>query len=205
MPRECLDPPPPYNTEKPRVVLVHGIHAREGTSNVRKLVPYFEAKGFEVLVFEYGWLGVIGARWRNPGIARHLASVMRTADHLVCHSNGATLAWLAMENHGMRCARVSLIAPALDSDKILQGSPFTDVYYNGCDHVVWFARLLVDHAWGSMGRDGCELSGRGMHNVDVANHAALPRICGHLEYFEPHILPRFAPWLVRRHLDYLAA
>lgn len=201
--------PPPYRVsmhvnKKPRVVLVHGIHTKEGTSNVRKLVPYFEAEGFDVLVFEYGWLGVLGARWRNPGIARRLASVVRPSDHLVCHSNGATVAWMAMENHSMRCERASLIAPALDSDEVLYGAWHTDVYHNACDHVVWFARLLIHHAWGSMGRDGATNvlhHALGMHNIDVANHAGMPQICGHLEYFEPHVLPRFAPWLVRRHLE----
>ncbi len=191
-------------TIKPRVVLVHGIHAREGTSNVRKLVPYFEAQGFEVLVFEYGYVGVIDARFRNPGIARRLAEVVRPDDHLVCHSNGATVAWIAMHKLGMRCLKVSLIAPALDDDKVMERATWTDVYYNRCDHVVWFARLLWHHAWGSMGRDGCTNADgirMGMCNIDVVNHAGLPKICGHLEYFEPYILPRLGPWLVKRHLE----
>lgn len=190
--------------QKPRVVLVHGIHTKEGTSNIRRLKPYFEAQGFRVLVFEYGYLSVLRARWENPGIARNLAATVRRDDHLVCHSNGATVAWLAMRDHGMRCLKLSLIAPALDDDKVMTGASWTSVYYNACDHVVWFARLLWRHAWGSMGRDGCtNVDGLrlGMHNIDVANHAALPQICGHLEYFEPHILPRFAPWLVGRHLE----
>lgn len=191
-------------SRQPRVVLVHGIHSREGTTNMRRLIPYFEQAGFRVTVFEYGWLSVLRARWVNPGIARRLASVVRESDHLVCHSNGAAVAWLAMKRHGMKCRHVSLIAPALDADKILNGAIWTDVYHNACDHVVWFARLLWHHAWGAMGRDGYTNADglrRGMHNIDVANHAGLPVICGHLEYFQPHILPTFAPWLVRRHLE----
>lgn len=189
---------------QPHVVLVHGLHRREGTTNMRRLVPYFEAQGFRVTVFEYGWLGVLRARWANPGIARRLASVVSESDHLVCHSNGAAVAWLAMRNHGMRCRRISLIAPALDSDKVLEGAIRTDVYFNGCDHVVLAARLLWHHAWGSMGRDGCTRGSApalGIFNIDVANHAALPRICGHLEYFEPYILPQLGPWLVGRHKE----
>ncbi len=190
--------------QQPRVVLVHGIHAREGTSHIRQLKPYFEAQGFRVLVFEYGFLSVLRARWANPRIARTLAAVVHRDDHLVCHSNGCTIAWLAMRDHAMKCVKLSLIAPALDDDETTPGATWTSVYHNACDHVVWFSRLLWRHAWGSMGRDGCtNVDGMrlGMHNIDVANHAGLPQICGHLEYFEPHILPRFAPWLVRRHLE----
>lgn len=190
--------------QKPRVVIVHGIHTREGTTNMRRLVPYFKAAGFDVLLFEYGYLSVIRARFANPGIAERLADVVRPDDHLVCHSNGATVAWLAMHKLGMRCRHVSLIAPALDDNKLMEHATWTDVYYNRCDHVVWFSRLWWRHAWGSMGRDGCTHADgirQGMCNIDVANHAGLPQICGHLEYFEPHILPRLGPWLVRRHLE----
>lgn len=189
---------------RPRVVLIHGIYAQEGTSHIRQLKPYFEAAGFEVVVFEYGFISALQTYFRNPGIARRLAALVRPDDHLVCHSNGATIAWLAMKKHDMRCLKVSLIAPALDDDKVLPGATWTDVYHNRCDHVVWVARLFIRHAWGSMGRDGCtNVDGlrMGMHNIDVANHAGLPRICGHLQYFEPYILPRLGPWLVRRHLE----
>lgn len=189
---------------QPHVVLVHGIHSAEGTTNMRRMVPFFEQAGFRVTVFEYGWMGVLQARWKNPGIARRLAALVRESDHLVCHSNGAAIAWLAMRNHGMKCRRISLIAPALDADKIFQGAIWADVYHNACDHVVWLARLLWWHAWGSMGRDGClhpVPAIFGHTNIDVANHAALPKICGHLEYFEPYILPRLGPWMVRRHLE----
>lgn len=189
--------------KKPRVVLVHGIHAKEGTSHIRQLKPYFEAAGFDVLVFEYGFMSVPGARWRNPDIAWRLADVVRPEDHIVCHSNGACIVWLAMRDHGMRCQLASLIAPALDDDKRPKGAIWTDVYYNRCDDVVWFARLLWWHAWGSMGRDGCTDPmgpAHGVFNLDVAGHAGLPTICGHLEYFQPHILPTFAPFLVGRHV-----
>lgn len=187
---------------RPRVVLIHGIYAREGSSHIRQLQPFFEAAGFEVVVFEYGFVSALQTYFRNPGIARRLAALVRPDDHLVCHSNGAAIAWLAMRNHGMRCRHVSLIAPALDSDKWLMDAVWTDVYHNRCDHVVWLARLLWWHSWGSMGRDGCTNDSalkHGTTNIDAANHAALPTICGHLEYFEPHVLERFAPWLVKRH------
>ena len=189
---------------RPRVMLIHGIYTKEGTSHIRTLKPFFEAAGFDVVVFEYGFISALQTYFRNPGIARRLADLVRPDDHLVCHSNGATIAWLAMRKHGMRCVMASLIAPALDDDKLMQGATWTNVFHNVCDHVVWWSRLFIRHAWGSMGRDGftnADGLGMGMRNIDVANHAGLPMICGHLAYFEPHILPRFAPWLVKRHLE----
>lgn len=193
-------------TPKPRVVLVHGIYAAEGSSHIRTLKPFFEAAGFDVLVFEYGFVSAFQSYFKNPGIARRLAALVRRDDHLVCHSNGAAIAWLAMKKHGMTCLKLSLVAPALDADKITAAATWTDVYHNHCDHVVAIARLFIRHAWGAMGRDGCTNADglrQGMCNIDVANHAGLPEICGHLEYFEPHILPRFAAWLVKRHLERL--
>jgi hypothetical protein len=187
-----------------RVVLVHGIHTREGTTNMSRLAPWFRAAGFDVVIFEYGWVGVLRARWRNPGIARRLAAVVRPGDHLVCHSNGAVIAWLAMRDRRMECRHVSLIAPALDSNRILGGALWTDVYHNRCDHVLWLARLFRHHAWGSMGRDGCtseDAAAMGVTNIDTATHRALPEICGHLDYFAPHVLPALGPWIVQRHLE----
>lgn len=189
---------------QPNVVLVHGIHSAEGTTNMRRLIPYFESRGFRVTVFEYGWLGVIRARWKNPGIARRLAALVRESDHLVCHSNGAAVAWLAMKNHGMKCRRISLIAPALDADKRFDGAIWADIYHNRCDHVVWLSRMLWWHSWGTMGRDGYTGPNAPLHghtNIDTERHAALPTICGHLDYFAAHILPRLGPWMVRRHLE----
>lgn len=189
--------------QRPRVWLVHGIHAREGRSNVRRLVPYFQDAGFDVQVYEYGWVSVLGARWRNPGIARRLAALVEPEDHVVCHSNGAAVVWLAMRDHAMRCTMLSQIAPALDSDAWSRNAIWTDVYHNAADHVVWAARWLWWHAWGSMGRDGCTdpmAYAYGYSNIDTANHAALPRIEGHLAYFDDDILPEFGRYLAGRHV-----
>ena len=61
----------------PRVVLVHGIHAAEGTSNMLRLIDPFNRAGFMVHVFEYGFLSVLGAMFANPYHASALASFLR--------------------------------------------------------------------------------------------------------------------------------
>lgn len=179
----------------PRVILVHGIHAPEGSSNVRRLVPFFAVAGFEVAVFEYGFVGVLGARWRNPGIAQALRACLRPGDHLAGHSNGCALIWLALGLPGCPPpGPVSLIAPALDRDKCL-AAPF-DVYHNAGDGVVGLSRLLLRHAWGAMGRDGASCAWA--HNIDAAEFE--PPVSGHLGYFGEAALPLFGPLLAGRHL-----
>lgn len=186
------------------IVLIHGIHAREGESNVWRLKPYLELAGHTVEVFEYGFTSAFMARWRNPGIARRLAHQVAQqygggAD-FVCHSNGAAVLYLAMRDHGLHADRVSLINPALDSDKRLPHARHADIYYNADDAVVGLSSLLRGHVWGRMGNAGWI----GPHdpaitNIDCAAQPFLPRLSGHLDFFSPRKLDAWGPFLAKRH------
>lgn len=196
----------------PRIVLVHGIHAPEGTSHIGLLKPHLEALGFEVVLFEYGFLSALRARWANPGIAKRLAQFARPDDVVVCHSNGAAVTWLACEKYGLKLEGVALINPALDSDKLFLNTYWTDVYHNQGDDIVWWSKWLVAHAWGSMGRDGCtyelcsfELSEIGVTNIDCGNTAGLPKIDGHLDFFSTAKIAPWAAYLGRRILKNVGA
>lgn len=183
------------------IVVIHGIHAREGESNVWRLKPYLELAGHTVEVFEYGFVGALWARFANPRIARRLAEVhgAQTYDY-VCHSNGAAVLYLAMRDYGLKAGRVSLINPALDSDRVLPGAVHTDIYYNADDAVVGLASLLRGHYWGRMGNAGY----MGPHdptitNIDCAAQPFLPKLSGHLDFFGPRKLDAWGPWLAARH------
>lgn len=187
-----------------RIVVVHGIHAREGQSNVWRLKPYLELAGHAAHVFEYGFVGALWARLFNPRVARRLADFVGQFDgeplDFVCHSNGAAVLYLAMRDHGVAARRVSLINPALDADRLLPDALFTDVYYNGGDDVAWWASLLPRSVWGRMGRDGYRGAGAaGVVNIDCGHTAGMPPLDGHLDFFGPEKLDLWGRYLAIRH------
>lgn len=180
-----------------RVVLVHGINTAEGTTNLTRLATYFE--GCTVVLFEYGFLGPIRARWKNPAIARELAGWLRHNDDVVCHSNGAALLWLANQRRYAPWLRhVSLIAPALDATRCIHRADRVDVYHNADDRVVWLSQLLRRHAWGAMGRDGAAC-GNHTTNFDTLAPGWYPQVSGHLDYFQFGIYQQLGPKLAARH------
>lgn len=185
-----------------RIVVVHGIHSREGQSNVWRLKPYLQLDGHQVEVFEYGFVGALWARFANPGIARRLAGdvVLDPPADYVCHSNGAAVLYLAMRDHGLVAGRVSLINPALDSDIRLPNAAATDIYYNAGDSVVGLASLLLRHYWGRMGNAGyVGPPHAGITNIDCARTAGLPPLDGHLDFFTPGKLDAWGRYLSLRH------
>lgn len=195
-----------------RIILVHGIHAAEGQSHIGLLAPHLEALGLEVVRFEYGFLSALRARWANPGIAQRLVAIARPQDVVVCHSNGAAITWLACEKYGLKLKGVALINPALDSDKLIRLAGFMDVYHNQGDDIAWLSKWLINHAWGSMGRDGCtfkpmrtlSLSDLGVTNIDCGNTDGMSKIDGHLDFFSTAKIALWAQYLglrIRRHLE----
>lgn len=186
-----------------RVVVVHGIHAPEGQSNVWRLKPYLELHGLAPQVFEYGYMGALWARFANPGVARNLARLAESFGEpvdYVCHSNGAAVLYLAMREHGVAARRVSLINPALDAGLRLPNALFTDIYYNGGDDVAWWASLLPRSVWGRMGRDGYRGAGAaGVVNIDCGHTAGMPPLDGHLDFFGPEKLDLWGRYLAARH------
>ncbi len=185
-----------------RIVVIHGIHAREGESNVWRLKPYLEMAGHSAEVFEYGFVGALWARFANPGIARRLAAHVAIEPPLdyVCHSNGAAVLYLAMRDHGLTARRVSLINPALDSDIRLPHAQHTDIYYNADDAVVGLASLLRRHYWGRMGNAGyVGPFDPAIANIDCQAQPGLPRLAGHLDFFTPGKLDAWGRFLADRH------
>lgn len=184
-----------------RVVVVHGIHAAEGQSNVWRLKPYLELQGHAVEVFEYGYTTAFMAYWRNPGVARRLAETHGDAEcDFVCHSNGAAVLYLAMRDYGLKAGRASLINPALDSWRLLSGAQYMDIYYNAYDAVVGLAGLLPGNVWGRMGADGWTgPADPTITNIDCANTPFNPRVSGHLDFFTPGKLDVWGRFLAKRH------
>lgn len=137
-----------------RIVLVHGIFAKEGDSNVWNMkAPLEAATGLPVVVFEYGYTGILGARLNNNRTAKRLAHMLAPGDIIVCHSNGAAVTWLATVKHGARPSGVVMINPALDTWR-MPVADWAHVYYNADDSIVALSKILIGNVWGDMGRVG---------------------------------------------------
>lgn len=196
-----------------RILLVHGIYSKEGESSVWNMkAPLEKSTELPVVVFEYGYLHPVQARFSNPGIAHRLADVMEPGDIVVNHSNGAAVTYLATRDFGARPSGVVMINPALDEWR-MPVCDWAHVYYNGDDEVVWWSHLLPGNVWGEMGKIGFIPKGKrppawtrnrmqiedgnlrwqtSVLNTDTAiTRIDAPAARGHLAMFES---PCVAPW-----------
>lgn len=138
-----------------KIVLLHGIHSKEGDNNMTALAPHLQkfVRDIPVVVHGYGFVGFWEARWSNKGVAEHLSKVVQHDDVLVTHSNGAAIAYLAERDFGMVCKGVLNINPALDRDLTTQCG-FAHTIYSESDRAVYLSRFLPFHLWGDQGRVG---------------------------------------------------
>jgi pimeloyl-ACP methyl ester carboxylesterase len=170
-----------------RVHLIHGIHSTHG-GNTSRLAPYFRAAGFEVMVRAYGYAFALTSgltNWLNTRRAARLADAIKDGDAVVCHSNGAAVAWHIQAEHRMLSTAI-LINPALDRDTPFDNTRNVVCVHNGGDDVVAWSVLAPFSAWGAMGRDGADGSQPNITNIDAANPPlGLPRLWGHSALFEP--------------------
>lgn len=184
-----------------KIHLIHGIHSSHG-GNTRRLGPYFRAAGFDVMTREYGWALALTSgltNWLNVRRARRLVETeaIRDGDAIVCHSNGAAVAWHIQAEHRVLSALI-LVNPALDCDTEFDNVGEVLCVHNGGDQVVGWAELAPFSHWGSMGRDGYSGKSPTVRNLDAANPpGGLPSLWGHSALFEPDNLPHWAHHLTR--------
>lgn len=168
-----------------RVHLIHGIHSTHG-GNTSKLAPYFRDAGFDVVVREYGWALALTSgltNWLNKRRAKKLSKSIQDGDAIVCHSNGAAVAWHIQAEYKKLSALI-LINPALDQDVQFSNTNKVLCVYNSGDEVVGWAELAPFSSWGAMGRDGPDGSQANMSKIDAENTPGLPSILGHSTLFE---------------------
>jgi len=184
--------------KSPRVILVHGFNVRDGgAGSIGKLSPFFERAGFEVVVFNYGWRGLLGVRFGNKGVAKKLTSLVRMGDVVVGHSNGACVAHLAATLFAAPFGPCVYINPALDADALLAPQvPALDVWYSPDDGPVAFAKFLPWHPWGDMGARGYQ----GNYDPRIHNHNKSDNLPvesnEHSDTFAEPALSYFAPQIV---------
>lgn len=183
-----------------RVHLIHGIHSN-GVGNTGKLAPYFRADGFDVMVRRYGYVFATPAiipgwlNWRNERRAAKLAQIIQDGDAIVCHSNGAAVAYCIQAEH-RELSAIILINPALDRDTEFHNTGRVLCLHNAGDDVVGLSAALPFNRWGAMGRDGYAGSLANVVNVDCANPPdGLPKLWGHSALFDKYNLPHWGPAL----------
>lgn len=188
-----------------RVWLVHGFNVSDqGKGTVQTLRPYFEAAGFEVKLWRYGWRGLLGVRYMNGTFAQLLADAVDDGDIIVGHSNGACLAKLALDQTEAKLGQLVLINPALDSDAhFAKNCGAIHVWHSPSDSPVAWAKILPWHAWGDMGAVGY----RGPYDPRVTPYNkenGFPVSSReHSDVFQPDKLKFFGPLIVRTVLSKL--
>lgn len=150
-----------------RVILVHGFNVSDGgKGSIDKLIPGLEARGYEVVQFDYGYLDLFLVRLRTDFISKALYDIVKPNDSIICHSHGCALAAKAMEK-GAKFNKVVFIHPALENDwKIPNEFSLNKltVLYSQKDLATFAAGLLHKfsplnwlfgkHFWGNMGTIG---------------------------------------------------
>lgn len=196
---------------RPTVWLVHGFNVKDGgAGSIAKLKPYYEAAGFEVKLFRYGWTALLmifpfTARLLNRRLARLLADVIRPGDILGGHSNGALICKLSGDL-GAPIGILIIINGAIDSDVTFAPQiGRIQIWYSPSDKPVTFARILPRHPWGDMGAIGY----RGPYDarVDAYNKENGFPVSSkeHSDVFKPRIIDFFAPLIVKKTIEQLSA
>lgn len=180
------------------VVLVHGFNVHDkGADTVDTLRPYFEAQGYKVLEFDYGFVGLMAVRFFNDNLASALASMLPCEAIVVGHSNGCAIANAASLLTD-KIKHLVYINPALDSD--FEVSPYVNsvhVWHSPSDKPVWFSKFLIHHAWGDAGSKGYTGVDTRVLNIDKENAYSI-KSDSHSDVFSGYKLRFFGPKIVER-------
>ena len=134
--------------------LVHGFNVKDGGKNtVDKLIPHLIDRGFECIELDYGFFNLARVRLCNRAVARTIAATVAPDSIAIGHSNGCAIIYRAALA-GAMFRHVTLINPALDAAKSIEGADTVNVWYSTSDNAVRASRLLWRHTWGNQGRIG---------------------------------------------------
>lgn len=189
-----------------KIILVHGIHAKEGSHNMAVLWPHLQENLPEndVLLHEYGFMGFWKARRDNLRQAERLAARIDRRTIVVTHSNGAAIAYLACNKLGARPAGIININPALDRWRTAH-APWVETIHSPGDRWVWLSQWLPFHIWGDQGRVGYQ--GRAQNTISHNAWEFGPgmRYEGHLGLFEQKRIGKWAAFIALRILERIDA
>lgn len=189
--------------------MIHGIHSPEGHNNMSAFRPYIIKASPEstiVTLYQYGFMGFWRARWDNDCIARDLADIAaREArkdsppEVWLTHSNGAALAYLAVERYGAQPIMIVNVNPALDRN-LSAKAPRVETIHSPGDRVVYLSRFLPLHIWGDQGRAGYNGQQLNTVNHDVRDFAEPMYYSGHSGLFSSVRAQAWADFIVKERI-----
>jgi pimeloyl-ACP methyl ester carboxylesterase len=147
-------------------ILIHGFNNRDcGKTNIDRLRPYLESEGYLVKDLDYGWFGLLMAKFGNKRIAKQLIKLIHQTlpgfeVHIFGHSNGCAIMHQAAKFLNRSGVHYHYINPALVATHILPpGVRSAQVWYSPSDDAVKWAPVarmlrLGPKNWGKMGRVG---------------------------------------------------
>ena len=190
-------------------LLIHGFNVFDGgRATVGKLRPFLANAGVPYIMFEYGYLGVIGTYAKNKKLAARVAEACHTAHfaghevYAFGHSNGCAILDYAARLHNAPIHKSVYINPALDKDKVLGDNVKSlDVWHSPSDKPVRFSKYLPLHPWGEMGSTGYQ----GVADPRITNYNKETDFDfiskEHSDMFRLELLPFFGPLVTSTALE----
>lgn len=191
-----------------RVHLFHGFNVWDGGKGTTdRLAPFLKAKGHIVIEQDYGWVGLLGLRFRNRSVVEKAAEQIRSGDVIIAHSNGCLIAW-ELANMGLPIRAVICIQPALRRDSLWPMTAKVLCLHNDGDIPVRLSRIwgrFVSvanpfrdrHGWGAAGSHGFTSRQPNVENWNTGKGIAPVR--GHSTIFQHEALeywgPQICSWL----------
>jgi len=188
-----------------RVILVHGFGSVfSGKYDIDRLRPFFEAEGYEVVEFNYGFR--LFTTVRNPKWAKKLYEMTQPGDAVVGFSNGCGVAQLASlpdeetGRPGAPFSQIVFLAPALDVNvEIGPQVNLIHVWHTATDEATFIGQFIPGSQFGPMGNHGYLGKDPRFINYDRASYVYRIRSFTHLDvllvdskrnYFGPIIARR---------------
>lgn len=169
--------------------LIHGFNVFDGgKGSIGSLQKYFEDAGYNVVLHNYGWVGIFRLRLVNRKTVRRIMDdIDPNNDIVIGHSNGCLVAWM-IAGEGVIIDKLVCIQPALRRDTIF---PHTVrhilAFYNKKDIAVFAARVFRyinpvswfnPHQWGMAGKSG--FTRKDSRRTQINTMTDLPVVCkGH--------------------------
>ena len=197
---------------KPLVLLVHGYNVHDPEETVGKLRTFFETRGCETIIVNYGHVGLLlrETKRKNPKVAKQVAATVNNSKLLdasrevivVGHSNGCAIINMACRDFGAKIDKVVYVNPALKTD--LSPGCECHVWHSPSDspvkwarrmHKIPFIRQLTPTRWGRMGSTGYRGSDVLVTNYNK-EHDYIVSSKEHSDVFNWHLIAYFGPLIV---------